>query len=157
VAGQDRKFPVVCIAANDNSDELTATMLAQLLERAGFNTILLPIAAVTPEILARLAQDKNTVVCIAALPPFAFSAARTACQRVREQMPKNRILVGLWRSTQETDQLRARFGAAKPTTLVTTLGEAVAQVSAWDESSPQRPIAGPTRGFVTRETTVVAE
>ncbi len=147
-----RKFPVVCIAANDSSDEITATMLAQLLEQAGFNTILLPIAAVTPEILSRLAQDRNTVVCIAALPPFAFTAARSACLRVRQQMPKNRILVGLWRSSQEKEQLSARFGAARPTAMVTTLGEAVAQVTEWDESSPQRPIAGTTKGFIQHET-----
>jgi methylmalonyl-CoA mutase cobalamin-binding subunit len=160
-----RKFPVVCIAANDGSDEITATMLAQLLEQAGFNTILLPIAAVTAEILSRLAQDKNTVVCISALPPFAFTAARSACLRVREQMPKNRILVGLWRSSQETEQLRSRFGAAKPTAMVSTLAEAVAQVTAWDESSPQRPIAGTTKGFIqhqsehagSRESTLLAE
>jgi hypothetical protein len=154
--GQCRKFPVVCIAANDNLDEISATMLAQLLEQAGFNTILLPIAAVTPEILSRLAQDKNTVVCISALPPFAFSVARAACLRVREQMPKNRILVGLWRATQEADQLRARFGAAKPSVLVTTLGEAVAQVIEWDEFSPQRPIAS-VRSAMPREASAVAE
>ncbi len=154
--GQCRKFPVVCIAANDNLDEISATMLAQLLEQAGFNTILLPIAAVTPEILSRLAQDKNTVVCISALPPFAFSVARAACLRVREQMPKNRILVGLWRATQEADQLRARFGAAKPSVLVTTLGEAVAQVIEWDEFSPQRPIAS-ARSAMPREASAVAE
>lgn len=155
--GQYRKFPVVCIAANDNLDEISATMLAQLLEHGGFNTILLPIAAVTPEILSRLAQDKNTVVCISALPPFAFSAARAACLRVREQMPKNRILVGLWRATQEADQLRSRFGAAKPTALVTTLGEAVQQVADWDEASPQRPIAGSAKTFLQRESTVTAD
>jgi len=157
IEAHTRSFPVVCIAANDQSDEVSATMLAQLLERSGFNTILLPMAAVTPEILARLAQDRNTVVCISALPPFAFSAARSACQRVREQMPRNRILVGLWRASQEADTLRSRFGAAKPTALAATLSEAVTQVCAWDEASPQRPIAGAARAYVSRESTLIAE
>jgi predicted PurR-regulated permease PerM len=157
VDGFCRRFPVVCIAASDNSDELSATMLAQLLEQGGFNTILLPISAVTPEILSRLAQDKSTVVCIAALPPFAFSAARAACLRVREQMPKNRVLVGLWRSTQEQDQLPARFGVAQPTALVSTLREAVEQVSAWDEYPGQRQTSGSTTGYIPLETSTIAE
>ena len=129
-----RRFPVVCIAANDSSDEISATMLAQLLEQSGFDTILLPIAAVTPEILARLAKDRNTVVCISALPPFAFTAAKTACAKVREQMPHNRVLVGLWRTTQDVEQQRSRFGAAKPTAVVATLQAAVAHITAWDLS-----------------------
>jgi predicted PurR-regulated permease PerM len=137
----NRSFPVVCIAANDSSDEMSATMLAQLLEHTGFNTILLPIAAVTPEILARLAKDRNTVVCISALPPFAFTAARNACLRVREQMPQNRILIGLWQTPEETDILKSRFGAARPTAIVSTLSEAISQIAAWNEApSPERSL-----------------
>lgn len=139
-----RRFPVVCIAANDNSDEICATMLAQLLEQAGFNTILLPMAAVTPEILARLSRDSNTVVCISALPPFAFSVAKTACARVREQMPQNRILVGLWRTTQDLDQQKHRFGAARPSAVVATLRAAVDQVTSWNDGSPPREPARQT-------------
>ncbi len=133
-----RRFPVVCIAANDSSDEISATMLAQLLEQSGFNTILLPMAAVTPEILARLSRDRDTVVCISALPPFAFSVAKAACARVREQMPHNRILVGLWRTPQDLDQQKARFGPARPTAVVSTLRAAVDQVTAWNDVPPSR-------------------
>ena len=138
---QHRHFPVVCIAASDEADELSATMLAQLLEQCGFNTILLPLAAITPEILARLGEDRDTVVCISALPPFAFTAARNIGQRVRQQMPHNRILVGLWEADQETENMKSRFGPAKPTALVTSLAEAIAQVVEWDGDSPHRNVA----------------
>jgi hypothetical protein len=157
-ADQDRSFPVVCIAANDNSDEMSATMLAQLLEHAGFNTILLPIAAVTPEILARLARDRNTVVCISALPPFAFTAARNACLRVREQMPQNRILIGLWQTPEETDILKSRFGAARPTAIVSTLSEAITQISVWNEApAPERSLAASKSTRTARADAVTAE
>jgi predicted PurR-regulated permease PerM len=139
-----RHFPVVCIAASDEADELSATMLAQLLEQAGFNTILLPLAAVTPEILSRLGEDRDTVVCISALPPFAFTAARNIGLRVRQQMPHNRVLMGLWRSDQEVESLRSRFGGARPTALVGTFTEAVEQVVEWDASASRpAPAAKP--------------
>jgi predicted PurR-regulated permease PerM len=132
-----RSFPVVCIAASDEADELSATMLAQLLEQNGFNTILLPLAAVTTEILARLGEDRDTVVCISALPPFAFTAARTIGARIRQQMPHNRLLIGLWQTDQDAENLRSRFGPARPSALVSTLAEAVEQVTGWDSNSSQ--------------------
>ena len=130
---------MVCIAASDEADELAATMLAQLLEQSGFNTILLPLAAVTPEILARLGEDRDTVVCISALPPFAFTAARTVGLRVRNQMPHNRVLIGLWRSDQDVESLRSRFGPARPTSLVSSFAEAVSQVVDWDADAHNKP------------------
>lgn len=150
-----RRFPVVCIAANDSSDEISATMLAQLLEQSGFNTILLPIAAVTPEILTRLSKDRNTVVCISALPPFAFSVAKAACARVREQMPHNRILVGLWRTSQELEQQKARFGAARPTAVVATLRDAVSQINLWNDGPPAKALTRQTPFPV--DTALIAE
>ena len=129
----DRRFPVICLAASDEADELSATMLAQLLEQAGFNTLLLPLAAVTPEILTRLGEDRQTVICISALPPFAFTAARNLGLRVRQHLPTNRLLMGLWRSDQDPESTLSRFGAVRPTAVATSLAGAVAQIADWDE------------------------
>ena len=129
----DRRFPIVCLAASEEADELSATMLAQLLEQVGFNTLLLPLAAVTSEILNRLGEDQETVICISALPPFAFTAARNLGLRVRQHLPNNRLLIGLWRYDQDPESTLSRFGAVRPTAIATSLAAAVAQVSAWDE------------------------
>jgi predicted PurR-regulated permease PerM len=136
-----RHFPVVCVAASDEADELSATMLAQLLEQSGFNTILLPLSAVTSEILARLGEDRDTVVCISALPPFAFTAARNVTLRVRQHMPHNRILIGLWGAELDSENLKSRFGAARPTALATLLADAVQQIKAWDEDRQSQTVA----------------
>ncbi len=128
-----RRFPVVCLAASEEADELSATMLAQLLEQAGFDTLLLPLMAVTGEILTRLGEDRETTICISALPPFAFTAARNLGLRVRQHLPNNRLLIGLWRYDQDPESTLGRFGAVRPTAIATSLAAAVAQVSAWDE------------------------
>lgn len=130
------RSPVICIPAGDQADELCATMLAQLLEQGGHSTMLLPTASVTVEILQRLAEDSSTILCIAALPPFVFTQARTLCQTIREQLPHNRILIGLWQSTQETELTRERFGSARPDCVVTTLASAIRQIEQWQHQAP---------------------
>jgi predicted PurR-regulated permease PerM len=120
-----RACPVVCIPANDQADELAAVMLAQLLERRGHKTILLHSNALTPEILGRLGEEQETTICISALPPFAFVHARTLCQRIRQYLPGNKIVVGLWGAQGNTEALRQRFGAVRADGVATTLSAAI--------------------------------
>jgi predicted PurR-regulated permease PerM len=130
---QQRRAPVICIPASDPADELTAMVLAQLLEQSSHNTLLLPTESVTPEILERLGQDAGTILCISAMPPFVFTQTRTLCQRIREQLPENRILIGLWQSGQSAQIMRERFGSARPDRVVTTLAAAMAQIEEWQQ------------------------
>ncbi len=135
-AGETSRTPVICVPAGDQADELSATMLAQLLEQGGHSTMLLPTASVTVEILERLAEDPSTILCIAALPPFVFTQTRTLCQTIREQLPRNRILIGLWQSAQDTELTRERFGSARPDCVVTTLAAAMRQIEQWELQAP---------------------
>ena len=128
--------PVICVPAGDQADELTAMMLAQLLERDGYNTMLLSAASMNGEILERLGEDAGTILCIAALPPFVFTQARTLCQTIREHLPENRILIGLWQSTQDVEVTRERFGSARPDRVVTTLAAAMRQIEHWQQGAP---------------------
>jgi predicted PurR-regulated permease PerM len=130
---RQKRSPVICIPAGDPADELTAMALAQLLEQSCHNTLLLPTESVTPEILERLGQDAGTILCISALPPFVFAQTRTLCQRIREQLPENRILIGLWQSGQSPETMRERFGSARPDRVVTTLAAALAQIEVWQQ------------------------
>jgi predicted PurR-regulated permease PerM len=133
----ERSRTVICVPASDLADEIAATMFAQLLEQCGHKTLLLPPVALSPEILARLAEEPGTILCISAVPPFAFAHARTLAMRLRQSLPKNRILVGLWNTTGDKDVLRDRFGNAHPNMVVTTLRDAVAQVKEFEsQASP---------------------
>jgi hypothetical protein len=136
-------FAVVCISANDQADELTTHMLVQLMERADHQTIHLPGASVSSEILDSLANEPNTVVFISALPPFAFSQARAICQRVRSHLPHNRIVIGLWNTPDDPDQVPdltiERFGSGRPTVIVNTLAQALKQVAHWHQQPPRNP------------------
>jgi predicted PurR-regulated permease PerM len=133
-------FAVVCISANDQADELTTHMLVQLMERAGHQTLHLSAASVSGDILDSLGHETNTVIFISALPPFAFSQARAICQRVRSHLPENRIVIGLWNPSEDPDQISEltieRFGSGKPNVVVSSLAQALQQVTHWTEQSP---------------------
>jgi predicted PurR-regulated permease PerM len=139
-----QEFAVVCISASDQADELTAQMLVQLMEHSDHQTLLLSAASVSGEILDSLAAEPNTVIFISALPPFAFSQARAICQRVRAHLPENRIIIGLWNTTNDPDltpeQTIERFGSGKPTVVVNTLSQAVQQVTQWHQQQPSQYI-----------------
>jgi predicted PurR-regulated permease PerM len=135
-------FAVVCISASDQADELTTHMLVQLMEQASHQTLYLP-APVSGEILDALANEPNTVIFISALPPFAFSQARTICQQVRSHLPHNRIVIGLWNPTEDSEHTHdltvERFGNGRPTVVVHTLAQAVWQVTHWHQEAAAHP------------------
>jgi len=124
-------FATICISAGDEANGLATAMLSQLLERAGCQTLTLDAESLSDEILMGLAAGKDTVVFLSALPPFAFSQTRALCQRVRTHMHHNRILVALWNSTEDADDMLARFGTTRPEIVVSTLTRALAEIESW--------------------------
>jgi predicted PurR-regulated permease PerM len=130
-----KEVAFVCVSAGDEADELPTVMLTQLLERLGYQNLMLTPDALSDDILCGLAEEKDTVIFLSALPPFAFAQTRLLCQRVRTQLPENRIAVALWHSNEDHDETLARFGAARPDAVVGTLAEAIRQVEEWQRAT----------------------
>jgi len=148
-----RTFPIVCVSTQDQADEIVATMLAQLLELGGNRALQLHSTALSDEILARLSEEKDTVICVSALPPFAFADTRALCQKIRQRLPGNRMIVGLWDAASDTERTRERLNACRPDALVTNLSQTVALVKGWQcewpsewppkEAVPEFAVSGP--------------
>src|SRR5580693_2630219 len=113
---------IFCLAANDRADEITGSMLAQLLERSGHGVLSLPFDSPFEEILTHLAPESQDVVCVSALPPFAFAQASALCQRIRMQFPEIKILAGIWGFAEDLGKAKERFGSTPPDSLVASLG-----------------------------------
>jgi predicted PurR-regulated permease PerM len=126
---------IFCLAANDQADEITSSMLAQLLERAGHGVLSLPVGSPFEEILTTLLPEAQDVVCISALPPFAFAQARTLCQRIRIHLPQIRILAGIWGFSGDLDKAKERFGSTRPDRVVASLAQAIEQISDWHNAT----------------------
>ncbi|MGA2194785.1 MAG: AI-2E family transporter [Bryobacteraceae bacterium] len=120
---------IICLPANDRADEVTAAMLAQILEQAGHAALSLPIAhASLAEMLALLEVRPDDVICICALPPYAFTPARTMCKLIRERFPKVKLVIGVWGFGGDTEKAKARFERTQPDRLLTSLAQAVEQI-----------------------------
>jgi hypothetical protein len=120
---------IICLPASDRADEVTAAMLAQLLEQAGHVALSLPIAhASLAEVLGLLELGQSDVICISALPPFAFPPARTMCKLIRERFPKVKLVIGVWGFSGDTEKAKARFERSQPDRLLTSLAQALEHI-----------------------------
>jgi hypothetical protein len=120
---------IICLPANDRADEVTAAMLAQLLEQAGHAALSLPVAhASLVEMLAFLEVKQDDVICISALPPYAFPPALTMCKLIRERFPKAKLVIGVWGFSGDLEKAKARFERTQPDRLLTRLAQAVEQI-----------------------------
>src|ERR1700722_6279402 len=138
---------IFCLAANDRADEITGSMLAQLLERDGHGVLSLPFDSPFEEILTQLAAEAPDVVCISALPPFAFAQASALCQRVRMQFPAIKILAGIWGFAEDLGKAKERFGGTPPDSLVGSLAQAVEQIGEWrNRDRGARDFSSATKG-----------
>jgi predicted PurR-regulated permease PerM len=122
---------IFCLPANDLADEITSSMLAQLLERGGYGVLSLPVGSPFEEILTHLPPEPQDVICISAVPPFAFAQSRALCQRVRMHLPQSKILAGVWGFSGDLEKAKERFGSTQPDRLVASLAGAIEQINEW--------------------------
>ncbi len=118
---------ILCIPASDEADEVTAAMLALLLEHSG--CVVLPLTP-DPSLqqVAFVQPAAGDIFCISALPPFAFAHARRISHQLRVRFPGVRIVVGVWGFAGETERAMERFQAPRPDKLVTSLADAIQAV-----------------------------
>jgi len=129
---------ILCLPAHDRADEVTAAMLAQLLEQKGFPTLSLPIAGSAPdEWLALLDAGGSDIICISALPPYAFAPARAMCKQIRARFPKLKIVVCIWGFSGDPNKAKARFERVQPDRFSTSLAEAIEHVQELVRPKPE--------------------
>jgi len=125
---------VVCIPAGDEADELVAMMLEQLATRLGCDFRRLP-AATNPNTVEQVATHEAEVMLVSALPPFALSRARSLCKRLRQRLPEQRVILGLWGADRNGAEAQDRIGPAYADTVATSLHTTVAYLIETRESA----------------------
>jgi predicted PurR-regulated permease PerM len=125
---------ILCIPARDKADELIGIMLAQLLRRDGHNAEAVPPRSIE-EIVTIVAERQPDVLCITALSPFAMSSVRSVCRKASQRRPGIKIVLCLWHSTTEIQDIQNRLGSACPASIVHNLAEAERQLQLSEDSS----------------------
>jgi predicted PurR-regulated permease PerM len=119
---------IACLPVRDDADEIVGIMLAQLLDRAGYSTIAIPIGSVDG-MLAEAINAEPEVVCLSALPPYAISHARGIYRRLRMQQPKLKIIIGLWNYLEDPVKAAAEISGGEQKLVCTTLAQTLLQAS----------------------------
>jgi predicted PurR-regulated permease PerM/methanogenic corrinoid protein MtbC1 len=119
---------IVCLPVRDDADEIVGIMLAQLLERAGYSAMAIPIGSVD-RMLAEVARVDPEIICLSALPPYAMSHARGIYRRVRAQQPHAKVLIGLWNYAEDPIKAAVEISGGEQNLISTKLAQVVIQAS----------------------------
>jgi predicted PurR-regulated permease PerM len=119
---------ILCLPALDQADEITSSMLAQLLEQKGYVALSFPHSASPVEIVAMVDPGAHDLICISALPPYAFAPARMICKQIRGRFPGITVVACVWGFAGDTEKAKARFERNQPDWLLTSLAQAVGQI-----------------------------
>jgi hypothetical protein len=133
----------MCIAGRGPLDEAAATMLAQLLEKHGLGTQVVPHEAVSRSAIMGLDVTGVEMVCLSYLEISGTPAhLRYLLRRLRQRIREAPVLVGLWPADDEIlkdEKLRSAVGADYD---VASLREAV--VCCLKAAAGEAPEAAPT-------------
>jgi predicted PurR-regulated permease PerM len=130
---------VLCVAGRSGLDMAAGAMLAQLLERRGIGTRVLPADAVSPEGVGGLDLGGVQLVCLSYLGGAAVAQARQAGRRLRRLAPETAILVGFWNN--QVDEVKAENPASAlgADLVATSLAQAVDQIAIRATASAEAP------------------
>jgi len=119
---------IACLPVRDDADEIAGVMLAQLLDRAGYSAIAIPIGSVDG-MLAEAVKAEPEIVCLSALPPYAISHARGIYRRLRMQQPTVKIIIGLWNYPEDPVKAATEISGGEQNLVCTTLAQTILQAS----------------------------
>ena len=128
---------VLCLPARTEADEITALMLAQVLETRDCVVQAIPVTSLAGEMVNLVDRNTADVICISATPPAAVMHARYLCKRLRGRLPEVKLVVGLWDAQGDLNRAKERIGCGA--TVVTTLADAQEQVRLVIEPRLPRP------------------
>ena len=131
------KLLIIGCPARDESDELGLVMLGHLLDRQRFELKIVGAATLTSEVIARIAETKAPLLCIASLSADGLPHTRALCKRVRLRFPEIKILVGRMGNGPASTNELLTAGADRISTSMIEFREQVMQLSQIIE--PEKP------------------
>ncbi len=122
-------FPVYCLPARADRDELAGAMLTQLLQQQGFAAQNASGKLAAGELLDLVEESGVDAACISVVSPSTVIQARYLCVKLRARFPQLKIVIGLWSSTQGLTDAARRLRDSGADEVVTTLADAVVMLA----------------------------
>jgi predicted PurR-regulated permease PerM len=120
---------VLCLPAHDESDELVAIMMSQLLEFRGYFAPPMSQSALASEMLDAVEAKAADIILVSALPPTAITHSRYLCKRLQSRFPSISIVVGLWTFESDPSHAKERIAGDQSTVhICTSLRDALREI-----------------------------
>jgi predicted PurR-regulated permease PerM len=128
--GSGPPFYVCCLPARADRDELAGAMLTQLLQQQGLAAQNAPGKLAAGELLDLVEKADVDAACISVVSPSTVIQARYLCAKLRARFPQLKIVIGLWGTSEGVTDAARRLRDSGANEVVTTLNDAVLQLSA---------------------------
>jgi hypothetical protein len=116
--------------AHHEAEEISVSMLAQLLKADECRVELISTRALPADVEVRVEKEDPALVFIAILPPGGFPQARYLCKRLRKRFANLPIVVGYWGPVRHYDKVLVRLRAAGASYVTTSLLQSRSQIRA---------------------------
>jgi predicted PurR-regulated permease PerM len=123
------RLRVLACPARDQADRLALEMLRQLLDPAKWVVEVSAVDTMTADLVAQVAEQAPSLVCIGALPPGGLAHTRYLCKKLRARFPEVKIVVGRWGLTGGVEANREQLQDAGADLIATTLLETRSQLN----------------------------
>ena len=139
------KPAVLCIPANHLADEIVAEMLMEALHAHEVTVECLSSRLMTGETVAKAVEIAPAVICVSVISRTSLVAATFICKHLKRQLPKTRIVVGLWQEENPDNARRiARIQNAGAHRVLSSLEQMVdsvlEQISMLEAERPSKQV-----------------
>jgi predicted PurR-regulated permease PerM len=129
---------ILIIPVRDGSDVLASTMLAQVLDQAGFRSTAIPIHPID-ETVSAVAAQKPDIVFLSGMPPVAMARANRIFRSLRSANPALKIIMGIWHYSDDPARAAQMISRSEDLHIATSLSDAVAEAHALTAPQPAVP------------------
>ncbi len=126
---------ILIIPVRDGFDELIATMLAQVLDQAGFGARAISVERID-ETVAVVAGQKPGLVFLSGMPPVAMARANRIFRSLRRANPALKIIMGIWHYNEDPTRAAQMISRTEDLRISTSLADAIAEAQTLSESRP---------------------
>jgi len=133
---------VLCVPARAFRDELAGEMLVQLLRQQGFVAENASAVLSSGELVEMAAKSDPEAICVSVVAPSTLIHARYLSAKLRAQLPRVKIVVGIWGATENMAGAGERLRSSGADEVVLSLAEAVVQIAKFSVSIADKMIPG---------------
>jgi predicted PurR-regulated permease PerM len=129
---------ILVIPVRDGADDLIATMLAQVLDQAGFHATCIPVQGID-ETVSAVTGQKPDMVFLSGMPPVAMARANRIFRALRSANPALKIAMGIWHYNEDPVKAAQMISRAEELPICTSLADALVAARVHPAPKPAVP------------------